>query len=194
MIHWLLRNDGWPINLKRLYRLYRQEDLSVRRRRRRKRIAMDRPALSAPQRPDQVWSMDFVMDQLADGRRLKCLTVVDDCSKESIAVSVDTSIPGGAVARLLETVKSTRSLPQAIRTDHGPEFTGKALAQWAYQNGVALWFIQPGKPIQNAFVEAFNGRFYEGAFVKPPHTCLTARWNVSSVVHSSLPRHPHCAC
>src|SRR5215510_4045536 len=142
MIHWLLRNDGWPINLKRLYRLYRQEDLSVRRRRRRKRIAMDRPALSASQHPDPIWSMDFVMDQLADGRRLKCLTVDDDCSKESIAVSVDTSILGAAVARLLETLKSKRSLPQAITTDHGPEFTGKALAQWAYQNGV----IQPGKP------------------------------------------------
>jgi putative transposase len=168
MIHGLLQAQGEVVNHKRVYRLYRQEDLLVKRRRRRKRALLERVPLVRPGRANEVWSMDFVMDELADGRRLKCLTLLDDCSKESVAIASDTSITGAYVARLLDQVKLERGLPQAIRTDNGPEFASKAMALWAYRNAVQLRFIRPGKPIENAYIESFNGRFRE--------ECLSEHW------------------
>lgn len=167
-IHALLRRDGIEINHKRLYRLYRSEGLTVKRRRRRKGVAVQRHALEVPSRPNEVWSMDFVMDALADGRRLKMLTIVDDVTRESIDVVVDRSICGTYVARVLDQAVLFRGTPRALRTDQGPEFTSKALDQWAYERGVELRLIQAGKPTQNAFIESFNGRFRD--------ECLNEHW------------------
>ncbi|MCS4503667.1 IS3 family transposase [Arhodomonas aquaeolei] len=167
-IHALLRRDGVEVNHKRVYRLYQGEGLSVRRRRRRKGVAVEREALELPSAANEVWSMDFVMDALADGRRLKMLAIVDDFTKESIDIVVDRSICGLYVSRVLEQAVRFRGAPTAIRTDQGPEFTGKALDQWAYERGIRLKLIQPGKPTQNAFIESFNGRFRD--------ECLNEHW------------------
>ncbi|MCF7697656.1 DDE-type integrase/transposase/recombinase, partial [Mycetohabitans sp. B2] len=106
----------------------------------------------------QVWSIDFVMDALSNGRRLKCLTIVDDFTKEAVDIMVDYGMCGLYVARVLERAARFRGYPKALRTDQGPEFTGRALDQWAYANGVSLKLIQPGKPTQNAYIESFNGK------------------------------------
>ena len=115
--------------------------------------------------------MDFVMDALSNGRRLKCLNIVDDCTKEAVDIVVDHSITGEYVVSVLEQAAIFRGLPAAIRTDQGPEFTGKALDQWAYRNGVELKLIQPGKPMQNGYVESFNGKFRD--------ECLNEHWFTS---------------
>lgn len=174
-IHALLRREGKAVNHKRVYRLYREQGLAVRRRRRRKGVAVEREPLALPSAPNEVWSMDFVMDALADGRRLKVLTIVDDFTKESIDIVVDRSIPGAYVARVLEQAVRFRGAPRVIRTDQGPEFTGKALDQWAYGRGVQLKLIQPGKPTQNAFIESFNGKFRD--------ECLNEHW-FTSLAHA----------
>jgi putative transposase len=170
-IHALLRREGWPANHKRVFRLYRDAGLAVRRRKRRRGVTVPRRPLALPAGPNQVWSMDFVMDALSNGRRLKCLNIVDDFTKEAIDIVVDHSITGAYVTRILERAALFRGLPGAIRTDQGPEFTGKALDQWAYRNGVELRLIEAGKPMQNAYVESFNGRFRD--------ECLNDHWFTS---------------
>jgi putative transposase len=167
-LHALLRRGGVVVNPKRVYRLYREANLAVRRRRRRRGVAVDRDPLVLPIAPNQVWSMDFVMDALCNGRRVKCLTIVDDFTKEAIDIVPDHSIPGQYVTRVLDQAAQFRGLPAAIRTDQGPEFTGHALDQWAYRNGVQLKLIAPGKPTQNAYVESFNGKFRD--------ECLNDHW------------------
>jgi putative transposase len=124
--------------------------------------------LALPSRPNPVWSMDFVSDALASGRRIKVLTIVDDFTKEAVDLVADHGISGHYVVRVLERAAQFRGLPAAIRTDQGPEFTGKALDQWAYRHGVQLKLIEPGKPTQNAFIESFNGRFRD--------ECLNDHW------------------
>jgi len=158
-IHDLLRREGVQANHKKVYRLYREAALSVRKRRRRKLVMVDRQALSVPDGPNEVWSIDFVMDALANGRRIKCLTVVDDFTRECLDIAVDYGISGGYVARVLETIGQFRGLPRAVRTDQGPEFTSRALDRWAYGQGVDLKLIAAGKPTQNAYIESFNGKF-----------------------------------
>lgn len=170
-IHALLRREGCPANHKRVFRLYREAGLAVRRRRRRRGVTVERRPLALPQGPNQVWSMDFVMDALSSGRRLKCLNIVDDFTKEAIDIVLDHSITGVYVTRILERAALFRGLPGAIRTDQGPEFTGKALDQWAYRNGVELKLIEAGKPMQNAYIESFNGRFRD--------ECLNDHWFTS---------------
>jgi len=170
-LHALVRREGVQANHKRIYRLYRDAGLSVRRRKRRHGVAVERQALELPSEPNQVWSMDFVSDALASGRRIKVLTIVDDFSKEAIDLAVDFGISGQYVTRVLEQAARFRGYPKAIRTDQGPEFTGKALDQWAYQHGVQLKLIQAGKPTQNAFIESFNGRFRD--------ECLNDHWFTS---------------
>jgi putative transposase len=170
-IHALLRREGTSANHKRVYRLYRAAGLAVQRRRKRRRIMLERQPLLLPHAPNQVWSMDFVMDALDSGRRLKCLTLVDDFTKEAIEIVADHSIPGLYLTRVLDQVGRFRGLPRAIRTDQGPEFTGRALDQWAYRNGVELKLIEAGKPNQNAYVESFNGKFRD--------ECLNEHWFVS---------------
>jgi putative transposase len=158
-IHDLLRREGVKANHKRVYRLYREAALSVRKRRRRKLVMADRQVLQAPSVPNQIWSIDFIMDTLANGRRIKCLTVVDDFTRECLDIAVDYGISGGYVARVLDAIGQFRGLPRAIRTDQGPEFTSRALDRWAYGCGVDLKLIAAGKPTQNAYIESFNGKF-----------------------------------
>ncbi len=164
-LHAMLKREGLVINAKRTRRLYREEGLQVRGRRRRK-LVRPRLPMPVPARLNQRWSMDFVSDQLADGRRFRVLNVVDDYSRECVLQVVDRSITGGRVARELH--RLDRSLPQTLVCDNGPEFTGKAMFFWAKDAGVKLHFIQPGKPTQNAFVESFNGKFRE--------YCLNLHW------------------
>lgn len=167
-LHILLRREGLEVNHKRVYRLYNEAGLTVKKRKRRKGIAVERQALGLPEGPDQVWSMDFVMDALCYGRRLKILTVVDDYTKEALDLVVSHSISGDHVASALDAIAQFRGYPAAIRTDQGPEFTSKALDRWAYENGVELRLIQPGKPTQNAYIESFNGKFRD--------ECLNEHW------------------
>ena len=166
-LHVLLRREGFAVNHKRLYRLYRAEGLAVRRRRHR-RLARPRIALTAPSRPNERWSLDFVSDQLADGRAFRALNVVDDHTRECRGIEVDTSISGQRVTRVLDRLVDEHGLPLALLFDNGPEFRSRALEEWAYRRGVQLHFIQPGKPTQNAFVESFNGRFRD--------ECLNEHW------------------
>ncbi len=170
-IHALLRREGVDANHKRVFRLYQEAGLAVRRRRKRHGVAVEREKLGLPSRPNEVWSMDFVSDALAGGRRIKALTIVDDFTKESVDIVADHGISGHYVTRVLDRAAQFRGLPAAIRTDQGPEFTGHALDQWAYRNGVQLKLIEPGKPTQNAYIESFNGRFRD--------ECLNEHWFTS---------------
>lgn len=147
------------VNHKRVYRLYHLNGLGVKRRRRRKGLATERFPLLRPDAPNLTWSMDFVMDALASGRRIKCLTCVDDFTKECLTVTVAFGISGVQVTRILDSIALSQSYPATIRTDQGPEFTCRALDQWAFEHGVELRLIQPGNPTQNGFIESFNGRF-----------------------------------
>jgi transposase InsO family protein len=177
MIHLRLQLEGWRVNLKRVRRLYRLEGLMVRSRKRKKVPVGDRQPLLKPCAGNEVWSVDFVFDRLADGRSLKCLTVVDDATHESVAIQPDTAISGIYVTRILERVKQARGLPKVIRSDNGREFCGRAMMTWAHENGVALRFIEPGKPNQNAYVESFNGRLRD--------ECLNEHW-FTSLAHARI--------
>jgi putative transposase len=167
-LHVLLRREGHQVNHKKTYRLYREAKLSVRRRKRRRGIAVERALLQVPDRANQVWSADFVMDALANGRRLKLLTVVDDFTKESVTIEVGHSLTGEDVAAALDQAAQVRGYPKVIRTDQGPEFTSRAFDQWAYERQIVIRLIQPGKPTQNAFIESFNGKLRDA--------CLNAHW------------------
>ncbi|EPA0453159.1 IS3 family transposase [Vibrio fluvialis] len=167
-IHRLLRREGFDVNHKRVYRLYCELGLTVSKRRRRKSQCVEREPLLLPSVPNHTWSMDFVMDALSNGRRIKCLTIVDDYTKECLDIPVATGISGDEVVITLESIAAFRGYPASIRTDQGPEFTGKALDQWAYQHGVILKLIQAGKPTQNAYIESFNGKFGD--------ECLNEHW------------------
>lgn len=164
----LLRREGTGTNHKRVYRIYREEGLMVRKRKR-KRVWQARSlGLGAPTRPNQRWSMDFVSDVVAAGRRIRALAVVDAFTRESLAIEVDTSITGERVVRVLEAIVERRGFPETIQVDNGPEFTSRALDQWAYERQVALSFIEPGKPTQNAYIESFNGGLRD--------ECLNSHW------------------
>jgi len=154
----MLRREGWPINRKRVRRLYRLDGLQVRMRvRRRKHMALHRGPAPVPAGPVERWSMDFVHDALADGRPFRILTVVDQWSRQSPLLEVASNMSGVTVGQALDRA-TVDTRPQSITVDHGTEFMSRALEDWAYQRGVALDFIRPGKPVENAFIEAFNGR------------------------------------
>jgi putative transposase len=157
-LFWLARREGVQVGRTRFERIYREEGLQVRRRRRRRTAAAARVALPSPNHPDGVWSMDFVHDAIAGRGRFRALTIVDDFTKECLAIEVDTSLPGTRVARVLDRLLVERNKPAAITVDNGPEFAGQTLDQWAYLNGISLQFIRPGKPTENAYIESFNGR------------------------------------
>jgi putative transposase len=164
-----LRREGWRVNHKKVERIYyRDEGLSLRRRRRKKLAAIPRVALPRPTEPGRCYALDFVHDRLATGRRFKCLTMTDPCSKEVPVIEVDVSIGGARVCRILDRLFLTRPLPETLILDNGPEFAGTTLDAWAAQHGVSLHFIQPGKPVQNAFIESFNGKFRD--------ECLNEHW------------------
>jgi transposase InsO family protein len=158
MIHLKLKQDGMPVNYKRVERLYQEAKLQVRRRKRKKVPVAERQPLLRPTRANEVWSMDFVFDRTAEGRVIKCLTIIDDATHEVVAIEVERAISGLGVARVLERLALTRGLPKVIRTDNGKEFCGKAMVVWAHERGLHLRLIEPGKPNQNAYVESFNGR------------------------------------
>jgi putative transposase len=157
-LHILLRREGHLINHKRTERLYREEGLSLRLKKRKKRQSHLRIMLDQPERINQHWSMDFVSDNLFNGRRFRVLTVVDNFSRECPVMEADHSLTGQRVARVLDRIALVRGLPQIITVDNGPEFISKALDLWAVENKVRLRFIAPWKPVQNAFIESFNGR------------------------------------
>ncbi len=155
----MLRREGWQVNHKRVHRLYRLEGLQVRMRgRRRKRLSLHRGPAPRPVRVDERWSMDFVHDQLIDGRSFRTLTVIDNWSRESVLLEVGLRLSGENVAQALNRVSEGRSLPRSITVDHGTEFTSRALDEWAWQNSVSLDFTRPGKPTDNGLCESFNGR------------------------------------
>ena len=166
-----LRREGWKVNRKRVYRIYRDAGLAARRRKRKRIGPFERKPLPKPIVANLSWSMDFVADGLIGGRRLRCLTIVDDCTRECLAIEVDTSITGLRVKGVLDRLADTRGLPESITVDNGPEFDGQVLDQWAYRNGVRLSFIRPGKPNENAYIESFNGKFRD--------ECLNEHWFIS---------------
>jgi putative transposase len=157
-IHVLLRREGMNVNHKRLFRLYREEKLSVRKRGGRKRALGTRGVMLVPLLPNQRWSLDFVSDQMTDGRRFRVLTVIDDCTRECLALIADTSLSGLRVARELHQIIAHRGAPQMIVSDNGTEFTSNAILNWADEVQVQWHYIAPGKPQQNGFIESFNGK------------------------------------
>lgn len=155
----LLRREGWRVNKKRVRRLYRLDGLQLRMRvRRRKHIALHRGPAPAPAGPTERWSMDFVHDALADGRPFRVLTVVDQWSRQSPILEAASSMSGRGVGEALDRATTAGAVPRSITVDHGTEFMSRALEDWAFARGVQLDFIRPGKPVENAFIEAFNGR------------------------------------
>jgi putative transposase len=157
-LHILLRREGYVVNHKRLFRLYREERLAVRRRGGRKRAMGTRAPIAIPLAPNHRWSLDFVSDQLLDGRRFRILVVVDDCTRECLSLIADTSLSGTRVARELDRLVIERGKPGTIVSDNGTELTSNAILTWADESRVDWHYIAPGKPTQNAFVESFNGR------------------------------------
>jgi len=165
----LMRRDLGAMNHKRVERLYREEELQLPRRRKRKRSGMGlRAPIPAPKGPNRRWSMDFTTDSFCDGRRFRTLNIIDDFSRECLGIEVDTSLSGKRVVRVLDGIGCKRRLPEAIVVDNGPEFTSKAFLAWCEASGVRVHFIDPGKPIQNAHIESFNGRFRD--------ECLNEHW------------------
>jgi putative transposase len=159
------------VNHKRVYRLYREEGLAMRRRKGKRLRAEGRAPLGLPTRTNQMWTMDFTRDSLASGRKFRTLNLMDGYTREALWMEVDTSLPGPRVVLALERVARERGFPETIQVDNGPEFISRVVDQWAYANGVALHFIDPGKPVQNAFIESFNGKFRD--------ECLSQSWYTS---------------
>ena len=170
-LHVLLRREGWQHNAKRTYRVYHEAGLMVRKRKRKRIAGVERIVKLPPLVPNDSWSMDFVSDGLVDGRRVRCLNIVDDFTKQCLAIEVDTSLPGKRVVNVLQRLAESRGLPKGITVDNGPEFVSKALDEWAYAVGLQLRYIQPGKPQQNAYIESFNGKFRD--------ECLNEHWFMS---------------
>ena len=167
-IHDLLRPEFPDVNHKRVYRLYSAAKLAVKKRRKTKRPTTERIPLQIATAVNEVWSMDFVSDALVNGRRLKCLTVADDFSHECVDIATDFGISGQYVTRLLDQAARFRGYPKAVRTDNGPEFTSRAFMGWAQSHGIQHLLIQPGKPMQNGYIESFNGKFRD--------ECLNEHW------------------
>jgi len=170
ILHALLKAEDLVINRKRTYRLYTELGMQVRTKKRKKLIRPRLP-MAVPTQPNQRWSLDFVSDQLADGRRIRILNIVDDYSRRCVGQLTATSISGQRLARYLDELSLEQPLPKSIVLDNGPELTSKAMFFWSQQNKVKLNFIQPGKPTQNAFVESFNARFRDG--------CLNQHWFIN---------------
>lgn len=170
MLTWLLRREGVRDNHKRIRRLYRLEGLGVKRQRR-KRVAQPRVIVPTAGRPNEHWAMDFMRDTLSDGRAFRTLNIVDAFTRECLAIEVDVSLPGERVVRVLEQLRLARGLPERITVDNGPEFQSRAVDAWAHHAGVRLQFSRPGKPVDNTFIEAFNGRMRD--------ECLNQSWFLS---------------
>jgi len=167
-LHVLLRREGIVVNHKRLERVYREEGLAVRRRRRKSLTPVRRGRPAPPQHANEQWALDFLLDALASGRKLRVLSVIDVFTREALALEVDTSLPGSRVVRVLDRLLAERDRPVQLVLDNGPELISRALEAWAHQHTVVLHFIDPGKPIQNAHCESFHGRLRD--------ECLNEHW------------------
>ena len=167
-IHIMLKREGLKVNHKRVYRLYKETGLKVRRRNGRKKALGSRISVEILDKPNQRWSLDFVSDAVADGRRLRILTIVDDFTRECLKMVVDRSISGIRVARELSDLIARRGSPNAILSDNGTEFTSNAILKWSYENQISWRYIQPGKPMQNGYIESFNGKLRD--------ECLNENW------------------
>ena len=170
-LHALLRREGIAVNHKRVARLYREEGLAVRCRNRKARTRIRRGRPPAPECANAQWALDFLEDALASGRKIRLLSVIDVFTREALALEVDFSLPGRAVVRALDHLGAERALPSQLVLDNGPELISRVLEQWAYEHDVALHFIDPGKPIQNAYCESFHGRLRD--------ECLNEHWFLS---------------
>lgn len=170
-LHILLQREGWQINHKRVYRLYKQEGLSLRLKTTKKRVSEPRIPLPAPSAPNECWSVDFVADRLSDGRPIRMLTLVDNFSRMSPAIEVNFSLTGRRVVEVLDRLKLTHGLPKTIKVDNGSEFNSRVMDAWAHFNRVKLEFSRPGRPTDNAFIESFNGRFRQ--------ECLNQNWFIT---------------
>ena len=177
MIYLKLRQAGVVANHKRVDRLYTEARLQVKRRRRKKVPQADRQPLVRPQGLNEVWSADFVFDRTAEGRVLKCLTIVDDATTEAVAIVPARALGGLPVTRVFDRLALERGLPRILRTDNGKEFCGRAMLTWAHERGLTLRLIEPGKPNQNAYIESFNGRFRD--------ECLNEHW-FTSLAHARV--------
>jgi putative transposase len=170
-LHVLLQREGWHVNHKCVYRLYRLEGLGLRLKQRRKRVSTVRVEAPPATKPNERWAMDFMTDSLYDGRRFRMLTLVDTVTRECPAIEVGQSLTGQRVVAVLNRLKATHGLPKAIAVDNGPEFISKALDAWAHEYGVELEFSRPGTPTDNPYIEAFNGRLRD--------ECLDQHWFAS---------------
>ena len=175
---WALLNREMRVNHKKVYRIYCEEGLKIRRRPRRSRHPLPRHKIRLPERLNERWSMDFMSDNLYDGRAFRVLNILDDHSREALSMEVDTSLPGLRVVRVLNHLLLHRGKPRQIVVDNGPEFVCRALQKWAQQHTVELHFIEKGKPTQNAFVESFNGKVRD--------ECLNEHWFASLTEARSL--------
>ena len=188
-LHVLLRREGYVVNHKRLFRLYREEKLAVRRRGGRKRAIGTRAPMVVPFAPNERWSLDFVSDQLTDGRRFRVLTIVDDCTRECLALVADTSLSGVRVARELDGLMRERGKPKMVVSDNGSELTSNAILAWADERRVDWHYIAPGKPMQNGFIESFNGRLRDELLNETLFTSLAqarvafANWRTDYNLH-----------
>ncbi len=163
-IHVLLCREGWKVNHKRVYRIYRQEGLNLRHKGRRKQISRARIPIVDVTGVNQCWAMDFVSDALFNGRRFKALTMMDVYSRECLNIYADKKITGDTVVDILDSISYHRGRPERIRVDNGPEFISRALDAWSYENNIKLEFSRPGKPTDNAFIESFNGSLRDECF------------------------------
>ena len=170
-LHALLRREGQRVNRKRVQRLYREEGLAVRQKRRKQIAGTQRQPLACPLYPRVQWCMDFTSDQLADGRRIRTLNVVDVFTRECLGIEVALSLPAQRVVRALERIVAQHGKPTRITVDNGPEFISRQVDAWTHQHGITLGFIAPGKPSQNGFIESFNGKFRD--------ECLDRHWFTS---------------
>ena len=167
-LHVLLRREGWLVNHKKVYRLYREDGLKLRPKRGRRLKSELRMPCAAPTASNQLWTLDFVSDALSCGRRFRALNVVDAFDRRCLTIEVDTSLTGERVVRVLQRLCDQYGQPKTLQIDNGPEFRGRALDTWAHHNRVGLHFIEPGKPTQNAYIESFNGKLRD--------ECLNQEW------------------
>jgi putative transposase len=194
-VHVMLRREGWQDNVKRVYRLYQEQGLSLRMKRpKRNKSARLRQPKSLVTAMNQIWSMDFVADALFDGRKLRALTVVDNYTRESLAIDVGQSLKGDDVVATLNRIAATRGLPATIKVDNGSEFISKVMDRWAYERGVELDFSRPGKPTDNAKIESFNGRFRDEFLNEVLFSTLTdARTQIAGWKEDYNRHRPHSA-
>ena len=190
----ILKREGWQVNAKRIYRLYTEEGLIVRTQRRRERAQRQRLPQGQAVRRNHKWSMDFVAQRLPDGRWIRVLTVVDQYTRECLTLFADTALSGEKVAAALDRIVALRGAPQSITVDNGTEFASKAMDIWAYTNSVHLDFIRPGRPVENGYIESFNGRLRDECLnVEVFFSLADARRKLALWLHDYNHHRPHSA-